>query len=77
VSAQQSRLVGAVLAEQQDEWAESRSYLGFDDVLCKSRYDQTPAIRTGCPPGGTDRLNHPIEESRDYVVHHAHRLDPR
>ena len=50
VSAQQSRLVGAVLAEQQDEWAESRSYLGFD-VLCKSRYDQTPAIRTGCPPG--------------------------
>jgi len=55
VSAQQSRLVGAVLAEQQDEWAESRSYLGFD-VLCKSRYDQTPAIRTGCPPGGTDRL---------------------
>jgi hypothetical protein len=63
VSAQQSRLVGAVLAEQQDEWAESRGYLGFD-VLCKSRYDQTPAIRTGSPPGGTDRLNHPNRRIR-------------
>jgi hypothetical protein len=41
VSAQQSRLVGAVLAEQHDEWAESRRYLGFD-VLGKSRNDQHP-----------------------------------
>jgi hypothetical protein len=41
VSAQQSRLVGAVLAEQHDEWAESRCYLGFD-VLGKSRNDQHP-----------------------------------
>src|SRR3981081_2098485 len=30
------RLVGAVLAEQHDEWAESRRYLGLD-VLSKSR----------------------------------------
>jgi len=30
------RLVGAVLAEQHDEWAESRLYLGLD-VLSKSR----------------------------------------
>ena len=30
------RLVGAVLAEQHDEWAESRRYLGLD-VLNKSR----------------------------------------
>jgi putative transposase len=36
------RLVGAVLAEQHDEWAESRRYLGFD-VLSKSRADHTPA----------------------------------
>ncbi|MGO9099444.1 MAG: IS256 family transposase [Mycobacterium sp.] len=34
------RLVGAVLAEQHDEWAESRRYLGLD-VLSKSRADQT------------------------------------
>ena len=33
------RLVGAVLAEQHDEWAESRRYLGLD-VLSKSRADQ-------------------------------------
>lgn len=30
------RLVGAVLAEQRDEWAETRRYLGID-VLSKSR----------------------------------------
>ena len=30
------RLVGAVLAEQHDEWAEGRRYLGLD-VLAKSR----------------------------------------
>ena len=33
------RLVGAVLAEQHDEWAESRRYLGLD-VMSKSRADQ-------------------------------------
>ncbi|WP_084024920.1 IS256 family transposase, partial [Mycobacterium avium] len=36
------RLVGAVLAEQHDEWAESRRYLGLD-VLSKSRADHTPS----------------------------------
>jgi putative transposase len=36
------RLVRAVLAEQHDEWAESRRYLGLD-VLSKSRTDQTPS----------------------------------
>ena len=30
------RLVGAVLAEQHDEWAEGRRYLGLD-ILTKSR----------------------------------------
>jgi transposase-like protein len=30
------RLVGAVLAEQHDEWADSRRYLGLD-ILAKSR----------------------------------------
>jgi len=36
------RLVGAVLAEQHDEWAESRRYLGLD-VLSKSRADHNPS----------------------------------
>ena len=52
------RLVGAVLAEQHDEWAESRRYLGLD-VLSKSRarpraHRQNRRHHTG----GTDRLNH-------------------
>jgi putative transposase len=34
------RLVGAVLAEQHDEWAEGRRYLGLD-ILAKSRLTKT------------------------------------
>lgn len=34
------RLVGAVLAEQHDEWLESRRYLGLD-VLNRSRAART------------------------------------
>jgi putative transposase len=35
------RLVGAVLAEQTDEWAQGRCYLGLD-ILAKSRPTHTP-----------------------------------
>ena len=35
------RLVGAVLAEQTDEWAEGRRYLGLD-VLARSRMNLVP-----------------------------------
>jgi len=35
------RLVGAVLAEQTDEWAEGRRYLGLD-ILTKSRLTLIP-----------------------------------
>jgi transposase-like protein len=36
------RLVGAVLAEQHDEWAEGRRYLGLD-VLSRSRITLAPS----------------------------------
>ena len=35
------RLVGAVLAEQHDEWTEGRRYLGLD-VLARSRMTESP-----------------------------------
>ena len=35
------RLVGAVLAEQTDEWAEGRRYLGLD-ILTRSRLTTVP-----------------------------------
>jgi putative transposase len=43
------RLVGAVLAEQHDEWAESRRYLGLD-VLSKSRADHNPTTEQEATP---------------------------
>lgn len=39
------RLVGAVLAEQHDEWTEGRRYLGLD-VLARSRITLAPASTT-------------------------------
>ena len=43
------RLVGAVLAEQHDEWTEQRRYLGLD-VLSKSRTDNTPSTEQEATP---------------------------
>jgi putative transposase len=40
------RLVGAVLAEQHDEWAEGRRYLGLD-VLARARPTAVPDATTG------------------------------
>ena len=40
-----TRLVGAVLAEQHDEWAEGRRYLGLD-ILARSRVRPVPATTT-------------------------------
>jgi len=39
------RLVGAVLAEQTDEWAEGRRYLGLD-ILARSRLTSIPTTNT-------------------------------
>jgi transposase-like protein len=46
------RLVGAVLAEQTDEWAEGRRYLGLD-VLARSRMNLVPTTE---PQIGADDL---------------------
>jgi transposase-like protein len=47
------RLVGAVLAEQHDEWIESRRYLGLD-VLNRSR--ATVTVPTDSAPTATPAL---------------------
>ena len=43
------RLVGAVLAEQHDEWAEGRRYLGLD-ILARSRITLAPSADTEVTP---------------------------
>ena len=40
------RLVGAILAEQTDEWAEGRRYLGLD-VLARCRVNIVPDTEIG------------------------------
>ena len=47
------RLVGAVLAEQHDEWIEGRRYLGLD-VLTRAR--ATPSTQTDQEPTTTPAL---------------------
>ena len=47
------RLIGAVLAEQTDEWAEQRRYMGVE-VLAKARQAATPA-----PPEQPDEVLSP------------------
>ena len=50
------RLVGAVLAEQHDEWTEGRRYLGLD-VLARSRVTLTPSASGGDPGNDLQALS--------------------
>ena len=53
------RLVGAVLAEQHDEWTEQRRYLGLD-ILAKSRLTKI-TTQNRHPTGGDHHCHHRIE----------------
>lgn len=48
------RLVGAVLAEQHDEWIESRRYLGLDLIQQSQAVGTVPATATGQEVPDTD-----------------------
>jgi len=65
-----------VLAEQHDEWADGRRYLGLD-VLTKSRLTliTTPTNKETTEAIGAISSSPDNDESRD-VVHHATGLDP-
>ena len=49
------RLVGAVLAEQHDEWAEGRRYLGLD-VLARAAAVGSTAPSASAPPATANNL---------------------
>lgn len=51
------RLVGAVLAEQHDRWAESRRYLGLD-ALSKSRVANDTQTEQEARPNRRPPLRH-------------------
>jgi len=79
------RLVGAVLAEQHDEWAEQRRYLGVDALAAAQ------AVRPGSPhhPRPTTRRDTRTEDHRrrthrlnhtrrvHILIHHSRGLDRR
>ncbi len=63
------RLVGAVLAEQHDEWIEGRRYLGLD-VLARSRLIHTPT-KTATAPTTTPALSPALSSTGQEEVLHV------
>jgi len=68
------RLVGAVLAEQNDEWTEARRYMGLD-LLAKSRLHPIESEPTTppCPPNSPHSLKTEITEWPS--IHHSRGRD--
>lgn len=65
-----TRLVGAVLAEQHDEWIEARRYLGLD-VLARSRGGQAPDTVTEPTQEVTPRLLPHNHQTRKHATAHT------
>jgi hypothetical protein len=75
------RLIGAVLAEQHDDWTEGRRYLGLD-VLTRARVTLAEPVPT--ETGQEDLTPTALTASReatgsrgDALIHHVRGLDPR
>lgn len=67
------RLAGAVLAEQHDEWAEGRRYLGLDG-LTRARAVPGGEEVTDPEPQALTAWPNPWEGS--HLIHHASGLGP-
>jgi hypothetical protein len=74
------RLIGAVLAEQHDDWAEGRRYLGLD-VLARSRIalittDDTTTEKDDLTPAALTAWSAATGSRGSPFIHHDRGLDP-